>query len=78
LVLCGDYNVIPEARDARFPAELEATMRLFLPQTRAAFRELESQGLTEAYRALHPLKTGGLQLLGLSGGCLAEGQRHPH
>ncbi len=57
LVLCGDYNVIPEARDARFP-ENWCNDALFLPQTRAAFRELESLGLTEAYRALHPLKTG--------------------
>lgn len=57
LVLCGDYNVIPEARDARFPENWREDA-LYLPQTRAVFRELESIGLTEAYRALHPLQTG--------------------
>lgn len=57
LVLCGDYNVIPEARDARFPENWREDA-LYLSQTRAVFRDLESIGLTEAYRALHPLQTG--------------------
>jgi exodeoxyribonuclease-3 len=57
LVLAGDYNVIPEAADARFPQNWAADA-LFLPQTRAAFSELKSVGLTEAFRALHPLTTG--------------------
>lgn len=50
LVLAGDYNVIPEARDARDPAAWVSDA-LFLPQTRAAFRELINLGLTEALRA---------------------------
>ncbi len=57
LVLAGDYNVIPQPRDARFP-ENWTRDALFLPQTRAAFSALKSIGLTDGYRALHPLKTG--------------------
>lgn len=50
LVLAGDYNVIPDARDARQP-ELWLNDALYLPETRAAFRELTNLGLTEALRA---------------------------
>ncbi len=50
LVLAGDYNVIPEPRDARDPAAWTSDA-LFLPQTRAAFRGLLNLGLTEALRA---------------------------
>ncbi|MFN3672214.1 MAG: exodeoxyribonuclease III [Bosea sp. (in: a-proteobacteria)] len=50
LVLAGDYNVIPDSRDARDPAAW-AQDALFLPQTRAAFQELLNIGLTEALRA---------------------------
>ena len=50
LVLAGDYNVIPEPRDARDPAAW-AGDALFLPQTRSAFRSLINLGLTEALRA---------------------------
>ncbi len=50
LVLAGDYNVIPEPRDAKDPS-LWLTDALFLPQTRAKFRSLINLGLTEALRA---------------------------
>jgi exodeoxyribonuclease III len=50
LVLAGDYNVIPDARDAAMP-ELWAADALALPATRAKFRELLALGLTEALRA---------------------------
>jgi exodeoxyribonuclease-3 len=50
LVLAGDYNVIPEPRDARDPAAWTGDA-LFLPQTRERFRELVSLGLTDALRA---------------------------
>lgn len=49
-VLAGDYNVIPEARDARFP-ERWTDDALAQPETRAAYRRLVNLGLTEAYRA---------------------------
>lgn len=50
LVLAGDYNVIPEGRDCHDPA-VWANDALFLPATRAKFRELTYLGLTEAVRA---------------------------
>jgi len=50
LVLAGDYNVIPEPRDAREPAAW-VNDALFLPPTRTAFRSLINLGLTEAVRA---------------------------
>ena len=46
--LMGDYNVIPEARDAAHP-ENWTDDALFLPKTRGAFRALKNLGLTEAY-----------------------------
>jgi exodeoxyribonuclease-3 len=50
LVLAGDYNVIPEPRDAADP---EAWVRdaLFLPTTRLKYQELLNLGLTDALRA---------------------------
>ena len=50
LVLAGDYNVIPDARDARDPAAWTGDA-LFLPPTRSAFRKLLGLGFTEALRA---------------------------
>jgi exodeoxyribonuclease III len=51
LVLAGDYNVIPEPRDARYP-ERWVTDALFQPEPRAAFRRLAALGLTDAVRAV--------------------------
>ncbi|MCW6507271.1 exodeoxyribonuclease III [Lichenifustis flavocetrariae] len=50
LVLAGDYNVIPEARDVADP-ENWIDDALFLPPTRERFRTLLSLGLTDALRA---------------------------
>jgi exodeoxyribonuclease III len=47
-VLLGDYNVIPEPRDAEFPQNWTGDA-LFQPETRRAFRALKNLGLTEAY-----------------------------
>src|SRR5687768_5634162 len=47
-ILLGDYNVIPEPRDAEFPANWERDA-LFQPESRGAFRALKNLGLTEAY-----------------------------
>jgi exodeoxyribonuclease III len=53
LVLAGDYNVIPEPIDAKFPkAWLEDA--LFQPESRNAFRRLLNLGLTDAVRACKP------------------------
>ena len=51
LVLAGDYNVIPEPIDARFP-ENWVNDALFQPQTRQAFRRLANLGFTDAVRAV--------------------------
>ncbi|MBV1706823.1 MAG: exodeoxyribonuclease III [Hyphomicrobiales bacterium] len=51
LVLTGDFNVIPESRDARDPSQwLEDA--LFLPATRQRFRQLLNLGFTDALRAV--------------------------
>ena len=51
LVLAGDYNVIPEPIDARYP-ENWVDDALFQPQTRQAFRRLSNLGFTDAVRAV--------------------------
>jgi exodeoxyribonuclease-3 len=53
LVVCGDFNVIPQPEDAARP-EAWAKDALFLPASRAAFRRLNALGLTDAFRAVHP------------------------
>jgi exodeoxyribonuclease III len=50
LVLCGDYNVIPEPEDAFDPA-VWTNDALFQPESRAKFRELLNLGLLDAVRA---------------------------
>lgn len=47
-VLLGDYNVIPERRDAAFPDDWKGDA-LYQPESRAAFRALKNLGLTEAF-----------------------------
>ncbi|MCB1507765.1 MAG: exodeoxyribonuclease III [Hyphomicrobiaceae bacterium] len=51
LVLAGDYNIIPEPRDAKRP-EAWTQDALFQPESRAAFRRLEALGLTDALRSV--------------------------
>lgn len=53
VVLGGDYNVIPAEIDAHNPQEW-LTDALYLPQSRAAFRDILQLGYTEIFRALHP------------------------
>ena len=50
LVLAGDYNVIPQAMDAKDISQWTGDA-LYLPQTREKFRALQALGLTEALRA---------------------------
>ena len=52
LLIGGDYNIIPEALDAKYPDNW-ATDALFQPPARAAFRRLSALGLTDAMRAVH-------------------------
>lgn len=50
VVLCGDYNVIPEPKDAANP-EAWLGDALFQPESRAKLRELEYLGYLDAVRA---------------------------
>ena len=50
LVLAGDFNVIPEPRDAANPGQWVVDA-LFLPSTRAKFRQCLALGFTDALRA---------------------------
>ncbi|KAB0681991.1 exodeoxyribonuclease III [Aureimonas leprariae] len=49
-VLAGDYNVLPEAQDAKRP-DVMLGDALFQPESRAAWRRLVTLGLTDAVRA---------------------------
>jgi exodeoxyribonuclease-3 len=51
LVIAGDFNIIPEPIDAKYP-ENWATDALYQPESRAAFRRLAALGLTDALRAV--------------------------
>jgi len=52
-LLLGDYNVIPEPGDAKYPDAWREDA-LFQPESRAAFRSLVNLGLTDAVRACQP------------------------
>jgi exodeoxyribonuclease-3 len=51
VVLAGDYNVIPEPADARFP-DRWVDDALFQPETRSRHRALAHLGYTDAQRAV--------------------------
>ena len=53
VVLGGDYNVIPTPKDVYDPKAWEQDA-LYRPEIRATFREIETLGYTDAFRALHP------------------------
>ncbi len=57
VVLGGDYNIIPEPEDVYAPEEWRGDA-LFRLESRQAYRALVHLGLTEAYRALHPVVPG--------------------
>lgn len=50
LILAGDYNIIPEAKDAANPQEWVGDA-LFRPESKKRFRSLLNLGLTDALRA---------------------------
>jgi exodeoxyribonuclease-3 len=52
VVLMGDYNVIPAPEDVYEPKNW-LTDALYQPQSRAALRQLENLGYTDAIRACH-------------------------
>lgn len=53
LLLMGDFNVIPDPVDAKTP-ETWTDDALFLPETRARYRQLLALGLTDVLRACQP------------------------
>lgn len=53
LVLCGDFNLCPEDRDA-FDADERGEGLFCSPKERDRFRRLLDWGLTDAYRHFHP------------------------
>jgi exodeoxyribonuclease-3 len=53
VVLMGDYNIIPEDKDAARP-KAWAKDALFQPESKAALRRIENLGYCDAFRALHP------------------------
>lgn len=52
-ILAGDYNVIPDAVDAKRP-DAWTSDALFQPESRAALRRITALGFTDAVRACHP------------------------
>lgn len=58
VVMLGDFNVIPETRDAAKPDQWVGDA-LFLPESRAALRRIVHQGWTDAIRARDPHATRG-------------------
>lgn len=53
VVMLGDYNVIPQPRDAAHP-EKWVKDALFQPESRAALRRIEYQGWSDAIRLRYP------------------------
>jgi exodeoxyribonuclease-3 len=53
VVLMGDYNIIPQDKDAARP-KAWVKDALFQPESKAALRRIENLGYTDAFRALHP------------------------
>ena len=53
VVLMGDYNIIPQDKDAHNPKGWLKDA-LFQPESKAALRRIENLGYTDAFRALHP------------------------
>jgi exodeoxyribonuclease-3 len=52
LVLCGDFNVAPEARDVHDPLAWERTV-LFHPDARQALERVRGFGFTDVFRQHH-------------------------
>lgn len=53
IILCGDYNIIPENQDVYDPKGWQNDA-LFHIKTRKKYRKLYSLGFIEAYRSLNP------------------------
>ncbi len=56
VVLAGDFNIAPEARDV-YPSKSYDDNALVQPESRAAFRQLLDRGWTDAIRKMFPTET---------------------
>ncbi len=56
IVLCGDYNIVPEPRDIYVTTSYRDNA-LVQPAPRAQFQQLLAQGWTDGLRTLHPDET---------------------
>jgi exodeoxyribonuclease-3 len=56
VIVCGDYNVMPQDIDVYAPDRWREDA-LFAPEVRAAYQRLLDQGWTDALRHLHPHDT---------------------
>lgn len=52
LALCGDFNIIPEDRDAQEPSQWEGTV-LYNPEVRSLLGEIVGLGLCDVFRQHH-------------------------
>ena len=52
-LMAGDYNIIPQAEDAKRPESWREDA-LFRPESRAAFQRIANLGFTEAFRTRVP------------------------
>lgn len=75
-LMAGDYNIIPQAEDAKRPDAWREDA-LFRLESRTAFRRLLNLGLTEAL-SFAQLWPGALFLLGLSSRGVEQGRRNSH
>jgi exodeoxyribonuclease-3 len=57
LVVCGDFNVAPDAIDVYDPGRWENNV-LFSPIERAALKRVMGAGLIDLYRHVHPTEKG--------------------
>jgi exodeoxyribonuclease-3 len=55
VILCGDFNVIPNEKDCYDP-EAWKEDALFQKETRRAFRAIKNLGFVDAYDEMHPKK----------------------
>ncbi|AUH62945.1 exodeoxyribonuclease III [Paracoccus zhejiangensis] len=58
VVMLGDYNVIPQPRDAAKPEQWTGDA-LFLPESRAALRRIAAEGWSDALRLADPFTDRG-------------------
>jgi exodeoxyribonuclease-3 len=57
ILLCGDFNVAPEPIDVYDPKKWEGSV-LVSPEERAALKSVQSFGLVDVFRELHPGEPG--------------------